>query len=94
MEKIERKEKNVGYGVAIVESFGSVCAQIAKVRVSKNNFKVEKVWCSVDCGFAFNPQNVENQMISGINFGIATLLSSEITIKDGAAVQNNFNDYK
>lgn len=91
--KNRKKEENVGYGVAIVESFGSVCAQIAKVRVSKNDFKVEKVWCSVDCGFAFNPQNVENQMISGINFGIATLLSSEITIKDGATVQNNFNDY-
>lgn len=91
--KNRKKEKNVGYGVAIVESFGSICAQIAKVRVSKNDFKVEKVWCSIDCGFAFNPQNVENQMISSINFGIATLLSSEITIKDGATVQNNFYDY-
>ena len=91
--KNRKKEENVGYGVAIVESFGSICAQIAKVRVSKNDFKVEKVWCSIDCGFAFNPQNVENQMISSINFGIATLLSSEITIKDGAAVQSNFYDY-
>lgn len=91
--KNRKKEENVGYGVAIVESFGSVCAQIAKVRVGKNDFKVEKVWCSIDCGFAFNPQNVENQMISSINFGIATLLSSEITIKDGAAVQSNFYDY-
>ena len=91
--KNRKKEKNVGYGVAIVESFGSICAQIAKVRVSKNDYKVEKVWCSIDCGFAFNPQNVENQMISGINFGLATLLSSEITIKDGATVQSNFYDY-
>lgn len=32
-------------------------------------------------------------MISGINFGLATLLSSEITIKDGATVQSNFYDY-
>ncbi len=91
--KNRKKEKNVGYGVAIVESFGSICAQIAKVRVSKNDYKVEKVWCSIDCGFAFNPQNVENQMISGINFGLATLLSSEITIKNGEAVQSNFYDY-
>jgi isoquinoline 1-oxidoreductase beta subunit len=91
--KNRKKEKNVGYGVAIVESFGSICAQVAKVRVTKNDYKVEKVWCSIDCGFAFNPQNVENQMISGINFGLATLLSSEITIKDGATVQSNFYDY-
>lgn len=92
--KERKKEKNVGYGVAIVESFGSICAQVAKVRVTKNSFKVEKVWCSIDCGFAFNPQNVENQMISGINYGLATLLNSEITIKKGATVQSNFYDYK
>jgi len=91
--KNRKKEKNVGYGVAIVESFGSICAQVAKVRVSKDSYKVEKVWCSVDCGFAFNPQNVENQMVGGINFGLATLLSSEITIKDGATIQSNFYDY-
>ena len=92
--KERKKEKNIGYGVAIVESFGSICAQVAKVRVTNDSFKVEKVWCSVDCGFAFNPQNVENQMISGINFGLATLLSSEITIEKGATVQSNFYDYK
>jgi isoquinoline 1-oxidoreductase beta subunit len=92
--KNKKQEKNVGYGVAIVESFGTICAQVAKVRVNKNDFKVEKVWCSVDCGFAFNPQNVENQMIGGINYGLATLLRSEITIENGATVQSNFYDYE
>ncbi len=91
--KNRKKEKNVGYGVAIVKSFGSIVAQVAKVRVSKNDFKVEKVWCSVDCGFAVNPLNVENQMISGINFGLAATKYSEITIKNGEAEQNNFYDY-
>lgn len=88
-----KKEKNIGYGVAIHESFGTVCAQVVKVRVSKDDFKVEKVWASVDCGFAFNPQNVENQIVGSINFGIAALKYSEITIKNGAATQNNFYDY-
>ncbi len=88
-----KKEKNVGYGVAVVQSFGSVCAQVVKVRAEENDFKVENVWCSIDCGFAFNPLNVENQMISAINFGIAMLKYSEITIKNGAAEQNNFYDY-
>lgn len=87
------EHKNVGYGVAITRSFGSVIAQVAKVRVSKNNFKVEKVWCSVDCGFAFNPLNVENQMISGINFGLSAIKYSKITIKNGETEQSNFYDY-
>jgi isoquinoline 1-oxidoreductase beta subunit len=88
-----KKEKNVGYGVAIHESFGTICAQIAKVRVTKDDFKVEKVWASVDCGFAFNPQNVKNQIAGSINFGIAALKYSEITINNGEALQNNFYDY-
>ena len=89
-----KKEKNVGFGVAIHKSFGSIVAQIAKVRVVGNDYKIEEVWCSVDCGFAFNPLNVENQMISGINFAIAATKYSEITLKDGATQQNNFYDYE
>ncbi len=88
-----KKEKNVGYGVAIHKSFGTVCAQVAKVRITKDDFKVEKVWASVDCGFAFNPQNVENQIVGSINFGIAALKYSEITIKNGETMQSNFYDY-
>lgn len=89
-----KKEKGVGYGVSFVPSFGSVIAQIAKVRVSDDDYKVEKVWCSVDCGFAFNPLNVENQMISGINFGLSAVKHSNITIENGATVQSNFYDYE
>lgn len=89
-----KKEKDVGYGVAFVPSFGSIVAMIAKVRVLGNDYKVEKVWTSVDCGFAFNPLNIENQMISGINYGLAAAKYSEITIDGGAAVQSNFYDYK
>ncbi len=92
--KNRKKEKNVGYGVSFVPSFGSVIAQIAKVRIIDNDYKVENVWCSVDCGFAFNPLNVENQMISGINFGLAATKYSEINIENGAAVQSNFYDYE
>ena len=88
------KEKNVGYGVSIIKSFGTVIAQVAKVRVNQDSFHVEKVWCSVDCGFAFNPLNVENQMISGINFGLSAIKHSEITIKNGETEQSNFYDYK
>jgi len=87
------KEKDVGYGVSFVPSFGSIAAQIAKIRITGKDYKVEKVWCTVDCGFALNPLNVENQMISGINFALSAVKYSEITIENGAAVQNNFYDY-
>ena len=89
-----KKEKNVGYGVAIHKSFNSIVAQIAKVRVTGDDYKIEDIWCSVDCGFAFNPLNVENQMIGAINFAISAIKYSEITLEGGATMQNNFYDYK
>jgi isoquinoline 1-oxidoreductase beta subunit len=92
--KKRKKERNVGFGVSIIHSFGTVIAQVAQVRVTENDFKVEKVWCSVDCGFAFNPLNVENQMISGINFGLSAIKYSEITILNGETEQSNFYDYQ
>lgn len=91
--KSRKKEKNVGYGMAFVESFHSLVAQVAKVRIMGDDFKVEKVWCSVDCGFAFNPLNVENQMMGGIQYGLDPLKYSEITINNGQSVQSNFHDY-
>ncbi|RXJ98972.1 twin-arginine translocation pathway signal protein [Arcobacter sp. CECT 8989] len=92
--KNRKIEKNVGYGVSFVPSFGSIAAMIAKVRIIGNDYKVEKVWTTVDCGFAFNPLNVENQMISGINFGLAAVKYSEITLNEGMPQQSNFYDYE
>jgi isoquinoline 1-oxidoreductase beta subunit len=51
------------------------------------------VSCAVDCGLAINPDQVVAQMESGIIYGLAAALVGEITIRDGAAVQGNFDDY-
>ncbi|WP_024955701.1 xanthine dehydrogenase family protein molybdopterin-binding subunit [Sulfurospirillum arcachonense] len=88
-----KREKNSGYGVAIAKSFGSIVAYVVKVKLKEKDFKVEKVWCAVDCGYSFNPLNVENQIISSVNFTLGYVKYAEITIKDGAAEQNNFYDY-
>jgi len=88
-----KREKNSGYGVAVVESFGSIVAYVAKVKVENSDYKVEKIWAAVDCGLAINPLNVENQIISAVNFSIGITKYSEITIKNGEAEQNNFYDY-
>ncbi|WP_164970256.1 xanthine dehydrogenase family protein molybdopterin-binding subunit [Halarcobacter ebronensis] len=88
-----KREKNSGYGVAIAESFGSIVAYVVKVKVENNDYKVEKVWGAVDCGYAFNPFNVENQILSAVNFAIGYTKYAEITIENGSTVQNNFYDY-
>jgi isoquinoline 1-oxidoreductase beta subunit len=88
-----KREKNSGYGVAIAESFGSIVAMVVKVKVTDNDYKVEHVWSAVDCGYAFNPLNVENQIESAVNFTIGYTKYSEITFTNGAVDQNNFYDY-
>lgn len=89
-----KREKNSGYGVAIAESFGSIVAMVVKVKVENNDYKVEHVYSAVDCGYAFNPLNVENQIESAINFTIGYTKYSEISLTNGAVDQNNFYDYK
>jgi isoquinoline 1-oxidoreductase beta subunit len=41
-----------------------------------------------------NPDTVAAQTESAVIFGLSAALRGEITIKDGRAVQSNFNDYE
>jgi isoquinoline 1-oxidoreductase beta subunit len=80
-------------GVALVESFGSVVAQIAEVSIDRGRVQVHKVVAAIDCGFAINPDTVHAQMDSGIAFGLSAALFGEITIAGGRAEQDNFDSY-
>jgi isoquinoline 1-oxidoreductase beta subunit len=80
-------------GVALVESFGSVVAQIAEVSIEKKKVRVHKVVCAIDCGFAINPDAVHAQMESGIAYGLSAALFGEIAIARGRAAQDNFDSY-
>ncbi|XOB63092.1 molybdopterin cofactor-binding domain-containing protein [Campylobacterota bacterium DY0563] len=90
----KNREKNSGYGVSIAESFGSIVAYVVKVKVENNDYRVEKVWSCVDCGMAINPHGIENQIESAVNFTIGYIKYAQITLENGAAVQNNFYDYE
>ena len=88
-----QRKAGSGYGVAIAESFGSIVACVVKVLVQDSDYRVEKVWFGVDCGFAFNPLAIEQQMIGAANFAIGYTKYGKITIQDGIVEQNNFYDY-
>ena len=82
-----------GRGIAMMEAFGSILAQVAEVSVTNNAVKVHKVWCAVDCGWVINPDTVKAQMEGGTIFGLTAALKGEITIQNGRVVQKHFNDY-
>lgn len=82
-------------GVAVHKSFNSYVAEIAEVsRRDDGTFKVEKVWCAVDCGIAVNPDNVKAQMEGGIGYGLGAVLFDEITLSEGRVDQLNFDTYR
>lgn len=84
---------NHGRGIALAESFGSICAQVAEVEVNGRDVRVHKVVCAIDCGFAINPDTGVAQMESGIIYGLTAALYGEITFRNGRVQQSNFPDY-
>lgn len=82
-----------GRGIALVESFGTIVAQVAEVELIEARIKVHNVWAAVDCGRVINPDTAAAQIEGGIVFGLSAALFSEITIRDGRVAQSNFLDY-
>ncbi|MEY2942820.1 MAG: hypothetical protein RLY97_834 [Pseudomonadota bacterium] len=84
----------VGRGIAIVESFGTIVAEVVEASVSDDGTpKIHKVTAVVDCGQVVNPRNAEAQIQGGINMALSVALGEEITLDQGAVVQSNFGDY-
>ncbi|MET0120692.1 MAG: xanthine dehydrogenase family protein molybdopterin-binding subunit [Candidatus Thiodiazotropha sp. 6PLUC9] len=86
--------RNRGQGIAVHESFNSYVAQVAEVSVRRGVITVDRVVIAVDCGIAINPDIIEAQMQGGMGFGLSAALFSELTFKNGAVEQSNFNDYR
>src|SRR6185312_10305685 len=63
------------------------------VSVTGGKLKVHKVVCAVDCGRVVNPAILEQQIQSGIAFGLAAALKGGITIDKGRVQQSNFHQY-
>jgi isoquinoline 1-oxidoreductase beta subunit len=80
-------------GIALHQSFGSIVAEVAEVSLEEGKPRVHKVWAAIDCGIAVNPNIIAQQIESAVLFGLSAALYGEITLKDGAVVQGNYNDY-
>lgn len=81
-------------GIAIVESFDSIAAQVAEVEVSDSGVKVKRVVCAYDCGLVVNPSGLTQQIEGAIIFALSAARNGAITIADGAVEQANFPDYE
>jgi len=82
-----------GWGISVAASFNSYAAAATKVSVVENKVTVLEMHTSVDCGLVITPDRVRSQMEGAMIMGLSMALESEITMKDGAIMQNNFYDY-
>jgi len=80
-------------GIALNEACGSYCAQVVEASVDKGQVRVHRVVTAIDPGHVVNPLSIEMQVEGAIVYALTAALSGEITIKNGAAEQSNFNDY-
>jgi isoquinoline 1-oxidoreductase beta subunit len=86
--------KGRAMGIASHWSFGSYAANVVELSVSKKGaVTIHKVTSVLDAGTIVHPDRVRAQMEGAAVFGASLTLSGEITAKDGAVVQGNFDDF-
>ena len=87
--------KGTGRGVAVMEGYNTVIAMVAEVTVSPNyDVAVNRVVAVVDAGPLVHPDQALAQMEGTINFGQSACMFGEITVKNNAIEQNNFDMYR
>jgi len=95
-EKLKKYKqmKGRGLGIAAHRSFLSYVAIVIDVSLNEaNELTINEIHAAIDCGFPVNPDRCVAQMEGGIIYGLSLALMGEITVKNGAVVQNNFDDY-
>jgi isoquinoline 1-oxidoreductase beta subunit len=67
---------------------------VAEISIDRGKLRVHRVVCAIDCGQAINPAGIEQQIQSGIVFGLSAALTGSITIDHGRVQQQNFHQYE
>ncbi len=82
-----------GKGLALHESFGSICAQVAEVSLQDGRPRVHRVVCALDAGTVVHPDTVRAQLESAIVFGLSATLWGEVPVEDGRVQVRSWAEY-
>jgi len=83
-----------GLGIAVHRSFLSTVGVVAEVAADKDGrMQVVELWMAIDAGLVVNPDRVKAQLEGAGIFGMSLALYGELSAKNGAIVQGNFDTY-
>jgi len=81
-------------GIAVHRSFLTYVASVVEVEVnSKGEVTIPQVHTAVDAGLVVNPEAARSQFEGAAVFATSLTRNGEITAKNGAIEQSNFDDY-
>jgi isoquinoline 1-oxidoreductase beta subunit len=81
-------------GLAQYHGYATYSAAVAEVSITnQGRVKIERIVVALDPGTIVNPAQIERQAAGSFVYGLSALLYGEITVKDGAVEQKNFDTY-
>ncbi len=87
-------KKNVAQGFSVYFSHRSYVAQVAEVETKNGKHSLKKIYACADCGVVVNLSGANQQVRGGVVDGLGHAMYSQLTFKDGATEQKNFNNYR
>ncbi len=95
MSDYKRKRPGHALGIAFSDYHDTLSAGVAEVSLDQTTgkIKVHNYWIAVDPGLVIQPKHVHGQLESAVVYGLSAALLEELSVKDGAIQQTNFNDY-
>ncbi len=89
-----KEEAGVHRGVSAYFCHNSYVAQVLDMEIVNGKPVINRVSCAIDCGIVVNPDAAINLAEGGIVDGIGHALYSQISFREGAAEQTNFDKYR
>jgi isoquinoline 1-oxidoreductase beta subunit len=86
--------KGQALGIAAHHSFTTYTAAVIQVAVKGGVLSIPRVDIAVDCGGQVNPDRVRSQMEGAVIMGVALATQGELTFKNGATQQGNFDTFQ
>jgi isoquinoline 1-oxidoreductase beta subunit len=83
-----------GRGIVVYEAFDTITAHVVEVAVDGNKaVRVSRIVTVADPGVVYDPGISISNLEGGVVWGLTSAMKSEMTFRNGAAVETNFDGY-